>query len=209
MPTSNRIRVSASYNYFIREINRLERFDNQNQRNFIAGRLSNAQLALLAESIFFTGFRAYEGFVREVFLLYSMGKRPRNNAEVISYINPKNFLHSEQLIKSSMKFLDWNSPDVIIERAELFLQNGYPIKLPYTTNLISLRDYKKLRNHIAHDSMETLDEYKKVLRNYYTIIPLTIPAPGEYLLLPSKVNAQNYLLIDFFGLMKKIAFDLT
>lgn len=167
MPVTNRIKISAVYKNFISEINRLKKFNYQNQQNFNAGRLTNSQLELLVESIFLNSFKEYENFIREIFLLYALGKRPRNNSLISSYLIPKNFLHAEQLIKSSMNFIDWNSPDAIIERAELYLKNGYPIKLPYTTNLNAFRQLKKLRNHIAHESMESFDEYKKIVNNYY------------------------------------------
>jgi hypothetical protein len=109
-----------------------------------------------------------------------------------------------------MSFLDWNSPDIVIERAELYLRNGYPIKLPYTTNLTALRQYKKLRNHIAHDSMESLDEFKKIVNAYYGgTAPLAYPSPGQYLMLPSLSAPANYLLLDFFDLMSAVSYNLT
>ena len=210
MPTFQRSKISAAYRDFTREINRLKRFDNQNQQNFAAGRLTNSQVELLVESIFFACFRKYENFIREIFILYTMGKRPRNNARVTSYLNPKNFLHAEQLMKSSMNFLDWNSPDTIIERSDLYLANGFPIRLSYTTNLNAFRQYKKLRNHIAHDSLESFDEYKKIVNAYYGgIAPLSYPSPGQFLILPSNITAGNYLLLDFFDLINTVSFDMT
>jgi hypothetical protein len=210
MPRSNRLRLSACYNDFVREINRLERFDNQNQVNFTNGYLTKIQLNLLVESIFFTGFRSYESFIREIFVLYCMEKPPRSNSKVVSYLKPKSFLHSEQLLKSSMSFLDWNNPDTIIERAETYLANGHPVKLPYTTNRVVLKEYKLIRNQIAHDSLESFENYKKVVRRYYHgTLPLTTPSPGEFLVLPSRTNHSNYLLLDFFDLMRSLSYDLT
>lgn len=210
MPRTNRLKISASYNDFTNEIERLRRFDYQNQTNYAAGLLNNKQLHLLVESIFFTGFRLYEGFVREVFILYCMEKRPRSNAKVSSYLKPKNFLHSEQLLKSSMSFIDWNSPDSIIERAETYLVNGHPIKLPYSANKNTLKNYKKIRNQIAHDSIESFQAYKKVVEHYYHgTTPFVIPSPGQFLMLSSRTNLSNYQLLDFFDFMFSIAHDLT
>jgi len=209
MVVANRLKVSPAYKSFIKEINRLHAFDISNQKKFSRGELTKAQIELLVESIFFAGFRRYEGFIREIFLLYCLEKQPSKKPKVKSFLKPKSFMHSEQLIKSSMPFLDWTSPDTVIERAELYLNNGHPIKLPYTTNLQLLRECKKLRNHIAHNSAESQSEYEKVVRNYYGVVPLTIPNPGQYLMLSSKRTNGNYNLLDFFDLMKSISIQLT
>jgi len=210
MPVKNRVRVSACYNDFKNEITRLKKFDNLNHKKFSLGQLSKAQIALMVESIFFAGFRTYEGFVREIFVLYCMGKPTPSMKTVKSYLKPKSFEHSELLIKSSMTFLDWNSPELLISRSELYLENGFPIKLPYTTNLQILRDFKKLRNHIAHNSNETETQFEKVVRTYYGgVKPLKLPTPGQYLMLPSKTKPANYLLLDFFDFMEKISLDMT
>lgn len=209
MAVKYRLKVHASYNNFISEIERLEKFDFSNHKKFVANELSKSQIELLVESIFFAAFRNYEGFLREIFILYCLEKQPIRNAIVHSYLKPRNFEHSEQLIKSSMKHLDWTSPDIVIARSEVYLQNGHPIKLPYTTNRQQLYDFKKLRNHIAHNSPESEDDYKKVLKNYYNVLPLKIPTPGRFLMEASRSNAANYLLLDFFDLMKTISSDLT
>ena len=210
MPVKNRIKISASYNSFIHEINKLRRFDFLNHKKFISHELTKAQMEFLVESIFFAAFKTYEGFIREIFVLYCLEKQTPSKTLIKSYLKPKNFEHSELLVKSSMPFLDWTNPEIIIERSELYLENGYPIKLPYTANLQQLRNFKKLRNHIAHNSLETETQYEKLVRSYYNgIKPMIIPTPGQYLMLTSKLNAKNYLLLDFFDLVGQISVDLT
>jgi len=209
MPIKNRTKISASYKSFIQEIRRLEKFDKLNQINFSKKELTKSQIEILVESIFSTGFRTYENFVREIFLLYCLEKQPSKKPKVKSYLKARDFQHTELLIKSSMPFLDWTSPDAIIERSEVYLENGYPIKLPYTTNLQQLRDYKKIRNHIAHNSMESELHFSKIVKNYFGVVPLIVPSPGKYLMLSSKKNPGKYILLDFFELMKTISIDLT
>jgi len=109
-----------------------------------------------------------------------------------------------------MPFLDWTKPETVIERSELYLENGYPVKLPYTTNLQQLKNFKTLRNHIAHNSIESEIQYEKIVRTYnHGVRPLKIPTPGQYLMLTSRINPGNYLLLDFFNLLKTISIDLT
>jgi len=215
MPTSRR-KPSAVYWGFYNEIKRLERYDRENQTKFLASvavvgpvKLSKRQLFMLTESIFFTGYRAYENFLRDIFLLYCMEKRPKSGQAVNSYLKPKDFNHAEMLIQSSMPFLDWSSPNTVIARAELYLDQGIPIKLPISTNQDLLTDYKRIRNHIAHNSKESFDEYKKTVRKHYGTNPLIVPSPGEFLLLSEKKKHSKYKLLTFFDLMKKLAYDLT
>ena len=134
---SYRTRHSATLRDFCPELDRLERFDAANQEDFstsgrVTGvrRLSQRQLHLLTEATFFAAFRAYEGFVRDIFLLYCLEKRPPSGAKAKSFLKPKNFDHAELLIQSSKSFLDWAGPDDVIKRADLYLNDGFPVKLP-------------------------------------------------------------------------------
>ena len=212
MPKSRR-KISAVLKDFQKIILKHERYDAENQKNFSSIgkyiRLSKTQLFLLTESIYFASFRAFEGFLRDIFLLYCMGHKTLSGNRVISYLNPKDFSHAEKLIRSSMKFLDWASPDELIDRSEIYLKDGYPIKTPISTNLQPLREFRKIRNHIAHESSESYSEYIKVIRNYYTVVPLRVPSPGEFLLLSDRRVGNQYKLITFFNLVKKISINLT
>lgn len=211
--SSARRKISAAYIDFIKEIKRLEKFDRQNQARFTTNGLSTGisrrQLYLLTEALFFAGFRAYENFLRDIFLLYCLEKRPRSGQIVSSFLKPKDFLQAEDLIKSAMPFLDWSNPTKMIERAETYLDHGFPIKLPISTNKDILLDYKNIRNHIAHNSRESMDNYKRVLIKHYGTIPIRIPSPGEFLLVIDKKNKTKYKLLIFFDKMKEIARDLT
>ena len=211
MSLKNRVKISASLNDFNQEINRLQKFDFLNQQKFSNRELTKAQIELLVESIFFSAFRSFEGFLREVFILYCMEKQSSKRPKVKSYLKPRTFEHTEQMIKSSMEYLDWTNPSTLVERSEMYLaNNGHPIKLPITTNLQQLKEFKKIRNHIAHNSIESETHFIKIVRTYNNgVQPLRIPNPGEYLMFTSKRNRSNYLLLDFLDLMKQLAIDLT
>lgn len=200
-----RIKISAAYNDFSVQIKSLRNFDSTNQTNFQSNNLSKKQLHFLTEFIFFSAFREYENLVRDIFILYTQEKKRTNGKKVKSFLKPRDFFHAENLIKSSMQYLDWNTPNTIIERSELYLKNGYPIKTPYTANRTVLLKYKRLRNHIAHNSVESLNGYKKVLRSYYGTNPLKILSVGEYLILTSKQDLTKYHLLEFFDLIEDMA----
>jgi len=108
-----------------------------------------------------------------------------------------------------MPFLDWSSPDTLIDRSEAYLKDGFPVKRPLTTNLDTLRALKKVRNHIAHMSGESTVEFKKVLKSHYGTVPLRLLRPGEYLLLPCKGDKSTYYLMSYMDTMEDVAKEMT
>ena len=126
--------VSAVLNDFTAEIKRLKRLDRDTQQRLSSslgrptkGSLTKKQVHLITENLFFSAFRAYESLIEDVFLLYVMEKKPLSGRRPKSYLNPRDFDHSANLIKSSMYFLDWTSSDILIKRSELYLKDGYPV----------------------------------------------------------------------------------
>jgi hypothetical protein len=108
-----------------------------------------------------------------------------------------------------MPFLDWSKPDTLVERSETYLKDGYPIKAAMTTNLERLREMKKIRNHIAHMSKESFEDFKKVVERHYATLPLRTPRPGEFLLLPSRRISGNYYLLEYMKIIEDVATSMT
>lgn len=211
MPLARRKASAIQRDFFI-VINRLKKFDSENQKKFSYStfpKINKNEMFFSTESIFISAFREFENFIRDVFLLYCMGTSIKSRKKIKSYLYPNNINHAEKLVQSSLQFLDWNSPDNIIERAELYLHEGYPIKLPFTTHLNKLREYKKIRNHIAHNSTASLKDYYKVLTSHYGTLPLRIPQPGEFLLENEPNDSTKYKLQYYFELIIKLSTDIT
>ncbi len=208
MSLSKRTKISAAYNHFEKQVRKIRRLDSDNQKNFADGTLKSSQMNLLCESLFFAIYREFENYVRDIFILYSQEKPRSSGKKVKSYLKPKNFFHAEKMMKSSMNFLDWNSPDQIIERSELYLKDGFPIKHPFTTNLTRMRDYKKIRNHIAHNSLESFRGFKVVVRRYYGVDPIPFPDVGSYLQLTSRADPTKYHLLEAIDSLESMAISL-
>lgn len=206
-----RRKLSAPLREFSHEIDRLLKFDADNQRRYSSSsslrrdRLTKSQLILLTESLFFSAFCSFENFIRDVFLLYCFGKKTISGKKVSSFLKPKNYRHAEELIQSSMPHVDWSNPNIIINRAEIYLERGFPIKAVFTSNREAFLDLKRIRNHIAHRSKESLEQYKKVLIKHYSTIPLSIPSPGEFLLVIDKNDPTKYKLQLYFLFLNQIA----
>ena len=204
--------VAALLLSFRIELDILRAFDSQNQSAFSSGKSSNLtadQLHMLVETVYFRAYRSYEHYIRDIFLLYCTGHSSKSGKAVTSFLNPRDSEHAEQLVKSSMEFIDWGSPDKVIRRAELYLNQGFPIKEPYTLRLAFLRDYRHIRNRIAHASTESLEGYGKVLGRYFGAPPLPLPEPGEYLLKPDKTHKTRYLLQTFLDTLETLAVEVA
>lgn len=200
-----RRKIAATLRDFQQAIGRLERLDADNQRQ---KGISRQQLYFLTESVFFVAYRSYEGFIRDLFLLYCMNKQPPSGKRIASYLKPRSFYHAEKLTRSALRFVEWGEPEVVIKLAEIFLKDGFPIKIPLSSNIEQLRNYRWIRNHIAHGSIESLGKYKKVLRRHYSTMPLKIPSPGEFLLLQER-SSPRHKLLSFFQFLQRLANDLT
>ena len=197
-------------NVLMGELSTLRKLDTLNQRQSAAGgakirRLTKGQLYLLTEALFFSAFRTYEHFLRNTFLLYCTSRQSTKRGMAQPYLRPRTTLHAEELIQSSMHFLDWGNPDILIQRAETYLKDGYPVKAAIASHIEALRDLKRVRNHIAHMSKESVVEYMKTLKRHFSVIPIRVPRPGEYLLLPSRSALGSYYLIEYFDLIQEVA----
>jgi len=184
-----RLKISAVYRDFKRELNTLLRLDKHNQSR---SELNNKQLILLTECVFLAAFRAFENFLEESFLLYTLEKQGLSGRKPRSFLKPQNYNHSRDLVRSSMPFLDWANPETVIQRAETYLQNGGPIKTVLAGAKQDLLDMKILRNQIAHNSSESSRQYEKMLRRIYGTTPLCTPPPGRHLL-NQKTSSMHYL----------------
>lgn len=207
----SRVKVSASYNDFVKSIDSLLRLDKDNQIRFTSSNwLSKKQFDMLTEGVYFSAFRAYETFIEEIFLLYALGKPAILGNKPKTYLSPRDYNHAFELIQSSMPYLEWNNPDNVIKRAETYLKDGEPIKLAIAANRVILQDMRRIRNHIAHDSKESLSQYKKVIQRHYGTMPLKVPRPGEYLVMmvPRMVPSVHYLLY-YLEKLKIIAKDIS
>jgi len=211
-----RRKISASYTAVDAEIGRLLRLDAQNQRRYRlgpgapgVGTMTTSQMIVLTEGIFLAAFRAYEMFIEEIFVLYVMGKASRSNVTAYTYLKPRSSAHAIQLMQSAMPFLEWNTPDKVIARAELYLRDGEPLKSVLTQNRTVLADMRWVRNRIAHGSEEAQTKYENVVRKALRLMPLKIPAPGEFLMATDPQVAGQYFLIKYLKAIRKVAGDLT
>jgi hypothetical protein len=204
-----RRKISACYKDFLLSVNYYESKNIKNQQDFSLNKtIDKKQLIFLTETIFFYTYRSYENYIREIFILFCLGNKTLTGKKVISYLNTKNFIKAETIIKSQRPFINWSNPGSLIEISGLYLKNGYPIKDPITSYFNQLRDYKSIRDHIAHNSFESQNSFEKILHRVFRVKPLLNIEPGELLLTINNKKTGNYYLIDFFTDLKSLSYAL-
>ena len=172
--------------------------------------LTVEQLHLITEGLFFSAYRAFENYLENAFILCLVGEPTSRNFVPISYLQPKDVNHARELIKAGQSFLDWTSPDNVISRAETYLEDGKPFNNVLPSHLVPLRNMKKLRNHIAHNSKESEGEYKKLVRDLNNgVLPLQTPTPGELLLQQSSSSASSHYLIELITTLRAVAGQIS
>jgi hypothetical protein len=206
-----RRKITAVRSDFRKEIGRLLNLDRDNQRRLASGvgAINKQQMYTLTESVFFYTYRCYENLVRDIFILCCLGKPNMVGIRAHSYLRPKNFSHAEDLIKSSLRYVEWSNPDELIKRADLYLKDGEPIKTVLISNRVILHDIRKLRNHIAHNSSFSRTAYIDVIRRKIGTVPLRLPSVGEFLLTSDGRAPHRYHLLTYMEDIERVAEGLA
>lgn len=209
-------KFSTTYTRFERELDILCTLDGQNQERYRKGPgrsttsiLTTSQIHIINEGVFSRAFRNFEVFVEEAFVLYVSGKLSRSGKRPVSYLSPKSSEHAIDLMQSGMTFLEWNSPENIISRAELYLKDGFPVKDAFTSNLTLLKEARHIRNHIAHNSQQSQRKYSSVLRRAFTTMPTKIYSPGEFLQMSDRSKPAQHFLLTYLNGFRTVADQLT
>lgn len=182
---------------FLGELRSLSRLDAKNQKQ-LAASSKRAQLVLSTEAIFFRAFRAYENFLEDVFVLYTLEKPTLRGTVSKSYIQAENFNHARELLRSGKRFLDWTNPETVIERAETFVKGGGTIKSVVASAKQDLLDMKAVRNHIAHNSEESRAPFEKLIRRVRGTTPIRPLLPGDHLLAQVQGGPSGRYYLDYY-----------
>lgn len=182
---------------FAAELRSLSRLDAKNQIQ-LAASTKRAQLVLSTEAIFFRAFRAYENFLEDVFVLYTLEKPTLRGRAPKSYLQAENFNHARELLRSGKRFLDWTNPETVIERAETFLKGGGTVKNVLASAKQDLLDMKAVRNHIAHNSEESRAPFEKLIRRVRGTTPIRQVMPGDHLLARVRGGPSGRYYLDHY-----------
>jgi len=84
-------------------------------------------------------------------------------------------------LTAGQKYLDWAVPGNVRDRAKLFFEDGKPFHEPMANQAQIISDAQKIRNMIAHDSLEAWNSYNEVQRNNFQTERSFPMSPGQML----------------------------
>lgn len=123
----------------------------------------------LIELAFFKIFVKFEKLLTTSFIQYSIGKRSVLNFKPKRKLGFKNIKHLENILVSPYStFVDY--PKILVKKAECIFddkQNPFGILFSDAIFTDNFKKMQIIRNHIAHESPESIEKYlKKVLNSY-------------------------------------------
>ena len=120
----------------------------------------------LAEAIAFRIYRGYERFSRALFLHCCTARETLAGAVINSKLQCEDWDTAEEILKAGNRFLDWGKPETTKRLSDLIFHKGFPINDVIGPIHSTLIDLQRVRNYIAHDSVEAQREFRKVTLNY-------------------------------------------
>ena len=135
----------------------------------------------LAEGIFLREFSAYESILERLFLHYVTGGFSLDGRKANTYLSTSDENIARDITRGGSKFLSWSNPERIRDTAKLYIENGWPICDTMNATSQDLRDCERIRNRIAHKSLESLNAFNVVQRNLLGTERVFSLTPGQLL----------------------------
>jgi hypothetical protein len=194
------------------EVHRIVALDGYNQTRASQPGLSAAlraratrELHLASEGLFMRLFRHWERFLENAFVLalheqpLVSGRSPR------SYLSARSRSHCYEILTIEASHPSWARPGSVLQRSDVLLVNGYPIRGPVDSARSKLIEMARLRNRIAHESEEAHAGYRKVLKAHFGVIPGGSYPPGRYLNLTARGGSGLHYLEHYAQLVENLA----
>ena len=135
----------------------------------------------IAEALFLRAFTAYETDVERLFLHYVTGGTTLQGVQAKSYLSLQDEAQARKLTKAGFRFLNWAKPQDIKATAENYIEHGWPIVEMMATKTQVLSDCERVRNRIAHNSIEAAQQFNTVQRNMLATERLFDITAGQFL----------------------------
>jgi len=155
--------------------------------------ITRIQVEIVTELAFLRIFIAWENFLEESFIRYSVGAESPSGYRPNRLIEPGNMGHALELISSGREYTKWNSACEVISRAEAYFRDGEPFKNAIQGATTDLNDMNTIRNRIAHKSPISKGKFNDFVRRKlgYGRRGMT---PGRFLLTPlNSLSADTFL----------------
>lgn len=145
------------------------------------------------EALFLRVFTEYEADLERLFLHYVTGGASISARHARSYLAARDETHARRMVVNGFRFLSWAKPSAVRETAKNYLENGWPITDVLASKTQDITDCEKIRNRIAHRSVEAAADFAAVQRNLFQterVFPIT---PGHVLRTRFRGKSQHVL----------------
>ena len=149
---------------------------------------------------------AWEHFLEHSFIHYTLGGTSLRGNKPVCYINPRDETHSDLIIKGNSQYPDWATHSAIIKMAEKIFEDGEPYKSVLQMASSSFTAMKKIRNEIAHNSLNSKNIFDTLVRDTLSAGKVGISV-AEYLI--SKKRSQPPFYEIYFGYIKDSAMKIA
>ncbi len=148
--------------------------------------------SITAEGVFLRYFTLWENSIEKVFL-YFCGGGPSLGGKIPSCrLVPCTPEEARKIVLANQRYLDWSDQKQVRDRAQLFFNTGEPFYSPLIGKSHVLADTEKLRNVIAHNSIESWNGYRQVQRNNFLTEPNFFMVPGQLLRVRRRSTSENW-----------------
>lgn len=139
--------------------------------------ISRSRRDSMIELAFLRAFLAWENFLEETFLLFMMGSKPIRGRAPTRYVTPPDRHAARKLAAEGRPFPKWNVSEVR-RRAASFFRDGRPYDAALRASQQALQDVHTVRNAVAHDSEDSWDKFKDLVRRDLKVLPLGLTVGG-------------------------------
>lgn len=104
----------------------------------------------VVESAFLKIFIAWETFLENCFLSYSMANPSMSGLVYVRYARPLDEAHAGKMVVGTQKFIDWSNPTNILTYSKLYFESGEPFRSVISSINEDLLNLKSIRNAAVH-----------------------------------------------------------
>lgn len=133
------------------------------------------------EALFLRAYTAYEADVENLFLHYVTGGTSLDGIPAKSFLHTSDIQRARQIIRAGFAFVSWSKPADIKNKANTYIEDGWPFIDVLATREQVLADCERTRNWVAHASAEARTQFRVVQRNYLDTERLFDLTAGQFL----------------------------
>lgn len=156
--------------------------------------ISRKQRDWITELAFLRAFLAFESFLEESFILYSLGQRAPRGRAPHRFTFPPSRKDATEWVKEGREYATWSASSVS-ERAYRYFRGGGPFTNTLRASQSALDE--TIRNAIAHESTEAQQKFESLVRAKLGTLP-PILSIGSFLSTPIPLSAPPQSFLELY-----------